>query len=111
MTQIGDIITDKDDLLYADTAIWCNENNATLEEIEPEGNIRRFKVVAVVYTLAEKNEAIRQQRQVRFTSEADPIRYDYEEALALGTSNAEELKQTWLAKKAQIREELPYIEG
>nr|DAH98462.1 MAG TPA: hypothetical protein [Inoviridae sp.] len=47
MTKINDIITDADDSVYADTAIWCNENNAFLEEIEPEGEVRRFKVVPV----------------------------------------------------------------
>lgn len=47
MTKINDIITDEIGSVYAETAIWCNENNATLEEIEPEGNVRRFKVVPV----------------------------------------------------------------
>lgn len=70
-----------------------------------------LKGYAPIESIEHKNESVRQQRQLRFASEADPIKYDYEEALALGTPEAEELKQTWLAKKAQIREELPYIEG
>lgn len=35
MTKINDIITDEIGILYADTAVWCNNNNAMLEEIEP----------------------------------------------------------------------------
>lgn len=56
-----------------------------------------------------QNEQIRLQRQSRFASEADPLKFDYEEALALGDESTEEKKQLWLAKKKQIREELPYL--
>ena len=59
--------------------------------------------------IAEKNEKIRQQRQSRYESESDPLRLDYDEALARGQDNAEQLKQEWLASKDKIREELPYI--
>ena len=61
--------------------------------------------------IEEQNEQIRLQRQTRFVTEADPLRYDYDEALARGYETAEEKKQVWLAKKDQIREELPYIDG
>lgn len=47
MTKINDIITDEIGKIYAETAIWCNENGAVLEEIEPENGVRRFKVVPV----------------------------------------------------------------
>ena len=57
-----------------------------------------------------QNEQIRQQRQVRYTVESDPIRLDYDEALARGEDTAEQLRQEWLASKDKIREELPYIE-
>lgn len=53
-------------------------------------------------------EDIRKMRAARFSKEADPIRYDYDEALARGDETAEELKQAWLAKKDEIREDLPY---
>ena len=68
-------------------------------------------IEAHIPTLQEKNEEIRQQRQFRFSLESDPIKYDYEEALAHGDSSAEELKVQWLAQKDKIREELPYLEG
>lgn len=41
--------------------------------------------------------------------EADPLKYDYEEALAKGNKNAEALKKLWLAKKDEIRKKLPYL--
>lgn len=56
------------------------------------------------------NEQIRQQRQQRYETESDPIRLDYDEALARGEEIAEQLKQDWLASKDKIREELPYVE-
>ena len=62
------------------------------------------------YPVDARNEEIRQQRQARYESESDPIRLDYDEALARGQDNAETLKQEWLASKDKIREELPYVE-
>ena len=62
-------------------------------------------------TIEEQNEQIRQQRQARYEEESDPIRLDYDEALARGEETAETLKQEWLASKDKIREELPYIVG
>lgn len=59
---------------------------------------------------APTKEEIRQMRAERFTNEADPIRYDYDEALARGESTAQTLKQKWLAKKDEIRADLPYPE-
>lgn len=56
-----------------------------------------------------QNEQIRQQRQARYEVESDPLRLDYDEALARGEETAEQLKQEWLASKDKIREELPYI--
>lgn len=60
-------------------------------------------------SIEEQNEEIRQQRQARYELESDPLRMDYDEALARGQENAEELKQQWLASKDKVREELPYI--
>lgn len=120
MTKIGDIITNEDDIFYAETADWCDQNNAYLEEIEPEGEIRRFKVIAISEpTIEEKNEAIRLQRQARFQQESDPLKLDYDEAVArLNMSSGEDkdLKEkvdlamkAWLDKKDEIRNDLPYI--
>ena len=57
-----------------------------------------------------QNEQIRQQRQARYVVESDPIRLDYDEALAREEETAETLKQEWLASKDKIRKELPYID-
>ena len=61
------------------------------------------------YPVEVRNEEIRAQRQARYVVESDPLRLDYDEALARGQDNAEELKQQWLHSKDVIREELPYI--
>ena len=60
-------------------------------------------------SIEEQNEQIRQQRQSRYELESDPLRLDYDEALAREQDNAEQLKQEWLASKDKIREELPYV--
>ena len=56
-----------------------------------------------------QNEQIRKQRQTRYEKESDPIRLDYDEALARREETAEQLKQDWLDSKTKIRNELPYI--
>lgn len=53
-------------------------------------------------------DEIRSQRRERMTNEADELKHDYDEAVARGDDNAAELKELWLAKKDQIRKELPY---
>ena len=57
-----------------------------------------------------QNEQIRQQRQARYVSEADPLRLDWDESSARGEEQSEEKKRLWLAKKDEIRNDLPYIE-
>lgn len=125
MTKINDIITDEDGILYAETAVWCNENNAMLEEIEPENGKRRFQVKEIPeLTIEEKNEQIRQQRQSRFATESDPLYLDYVEAQArleayTGTSTNKQnalkkevtdSRKAWLNKKDEIRKQLPKID-
>lgn len=104
MTKINDIITNEDPKVYTDTAIWCNKNNVSLEEIKSENGKRRFQVKAIPEpTIEEKNDQIRLQRQARFAVESDPLKLDYDEAVARGEETAEEKKQAWLDKKTQIR--------
>lgn len=57
---------------------------------------------------ADGNNSIRCERYRRMCNEADPLKYEYEEALARETDNINELKQKWLSKKDEIRSELPY---
>lgn len=80
----------------------------TCEDYEQyEGEYILKDTVPVEY----QNEQIRQQRQARYEVESDPLRLEYDEALAREQDNAEELKAQWLASKDKIREELPYIVG
>ncbi|MDR1009203.1 MAG: hypothetical protein LBL52_03035 [Rickettsiales bacterium] len=46
---------------------------------------------------------IRAERRDAYTRESDPLKLDYDEALARGAENADVLKAAWLAKKDEIR--------
>ena len=70
---------------------------------------KQIEQYAEALSVREKNEQIRQQRQSRFRIEADPLKLDYDEAVARG-EDAEKARIVWLAKKDLIRSELPYIE-
>lgn len=60
-------------------------------------------------TIAEHNEEIRAAREQLYMQTSDKLKADYDEAVARGTENAEELKTAWLAKKDEIRANNPYI--
>lgn len=45
MYNIGDIFYQDEE--YSKRAEWCNENNAYIEEIEPDENGKRFQIQAV----------------------------------------------------------------
>lgn len=60
---------------------------------------------------APTDEEQKQKRKQAFTEEADPLKYDYEEAWARYGDDSEEAqnaKVIWLAKKDEIRERFPY---
>lgn len=59
--------------------------------------------------IEEQNEAIRATREQLYIQTSDKLKADYDEAVARGTDNAEELKTAWLESKDKIREENPYI--
>ena len=83
------------------------DKNHSLEDYEQvNGEYLLKQDVPVDY----QNEQIRQQRQARYEAESDPLRLDYDEALARGEDTAEQLRIDWLASKDKIREELPYVE-
>lgn len=98
--------TGKFPCLIYDEVIEDTEHTAEdYEQVEGEYLLKQD--VPVDY----QNEQIRQQRQARYVEESDPLRLDYDEALARGDDTAEQLKQDWLASKEKIREELPYVVG
>jgi hypothetical protein len=102
----------KDHKAILENQVVAQAKGYPLVEVEPayDGSLWE-KGFAPEKTIAEKNEKIRAERQARYSVESDPLRLDYDEALARGQDNAEELKGQWLASKDKIREELPYIIG
>lgn len=60
-------------------------------------------------TIEEQNEAIRATREQLYIQTSDKLKADYDEAVARGADNAEELKTAWLESKDKIREENPYV--
>lgn len=60
-------------------------------------------------TVEEQNEAIRATREQLYQQTSDKLKADYDEAVARGSDNAEELKQAWLSSKDKIRAENPYV--
>jgi len=96
-----------------DSNFLCLVKDDIIEDLEHTANdYEQYNgeyILKEDYPIDIKNEQIRQLRQSRYVTESDPLRLDYDEALARGQDNAEELKEEWLASKDKIREELPYI--
>ena len=86
-------------------------------EEDTEHTVSEYEQINGEYVLKKEvpidyqNEQIRLQRQARYIEEADPLRLDWDESAARNEPNAEEKKQIWLAKKDEIRQDLPYIEA
>lgn len=99
MTQINDIITDEIGSVYAETAIWCNENNAVLEEIEPENGKRRFQVKAVPEPTEEERNALRIAELQNYLAATDWYAVRFAET---GVAVPEDLK----AERQAAREEI-----
>ena len=59
--------------------------------------------------IEEQNEAIRATREQLYVQTSDKLKADYDEAVARGADNAEELKTAWLESKDKIRAENPYV--
>ena len=60
-------------------------------------------------TIEEQNEAIRQTRESLYRATSDYLKADYDEAVARGANNVEELKKAWLAAKDAVRAAHPYV--
>lgn len=88
-----------------------------IEQPSDEKPLVRYKIdedVIVQYALAlsvdAQNEAIRQTRESLYRATSDYLKADYDEAVARGAENTEELKKAWLNSKDEIRKANPYIE-
>ncbi len=78
-------------------------------EVEEQGGVLYAKGYAPQKTVEEQNEAIRAKRESLYVMTSDKLKADYDEAVARGADNAEELKQIWLESKDKVRAENPYI--
>lgn len=88
-----------------------------IEQPSDEKPFVRYRVVedcieqyAIARTVAEQNEVIRQTRESLYRATSDYLKADYDEAVARGADNTEELKKAWLSSKDEIRENNPYIQ-
>ena len=100
-------VSNSDVVIGLDYDVIEEDTEHTVDDYEQyQGEYLLKQEIPVEY----QNEQIRQQRQARYIEEADPLRLDWDESAARGEEQAEEKKQIWLAKKDEIRKELPYIE-
>lgn len=106
-----------------EAALWCNENRAYIEELEKEGNTRRFKIVGIPEPTQEELAKVEMQRLKSERAEAvsklivevDRMKFDADEesqsrmsrtitaALSLNADLAEE-KRTWVLADNTIAE-------
>ena len=92
---------------YDEAFKFVSENQGTT--IQDIGN-GQYKIVKLPKpTVEEQNEAIRATRESLYVQTSDKLKADYDEAVARGADNVEELKKAWLDSKDKIREENPYI--
>ena len=124
MTQLNDIITDENGSVYADAAVWCNQNGAMMEEIEPlekeveekyyemtddlvevektrtvKKTFRRFKVVPVPEPTAAETRSARVAELENYLNATDWYAVRYAET---GTEIPEAIR----AKRQAVREEI-----
>lgn len=72
--EIGQIF---EDAYPPECAVWCNENNAYIEEIEPIDGIRRFEVKAIPEPTQEEIQArLTQVVQKHLDAKAQELLYD-----------------------------------
>ena len=90
------------------------ENNPFIKYTRIEESNKDWQLVNGVYriggeTVEEQNEAIRQTRESLYRATSDYLKADYDEAVARGSDNVEELKKAWLAAKDAVRAAHPYV--
>lgn len=94
-------------------SVFYQSIGMTEQEVEKayDGNwyLSGFAPIKPEPTIEEQNEAIRATREQLYIQTSDKLKADYDEAVARGADNAEELKTAWLESKDKIRAENPYI--
>ena len=91
---------------------WCNENNATIKEIEPNKDVRRFEIIAIPEHIPTKEEQ-KQNRSFAYQQEVDPItchiqRLGDEEQTPEIEQEIADLKVERTEKVEEIKERYPY---
>lgn len=100
---------------YNEAYKYISENGYTIEEIEPKGEERQFKIVEIKEEHKEKeptNEDISQMRQGEYMRRTDPLSLRKLRKLALGEWTSEEEKDyIYQIQKIseEINKEFPYI--
>lgn len=92
---------------YDEAYQFISKNKGT--EIKDLGNKTYQIIKSSEPTVEEQNEAIRQTRESLYMQTSDKLKADYDEAVARGSENIEELKKAWLESKDKIRRENPYV--
>lgn len=103
--KLGDIVKLSE---YTEARNWAVANGYTMQKVE--GGYQIVEIPVKVLTIAEQNEVIRQTRESLYRATSDYLKADYDEAVARGAENTEELKQAWLTSKDEIRKANPYIQ-
>lgn len=94
----------------ADAQGWTITIDESQTEKAYDGSLWE-KGFAPTQSIEEQNEAIRATREQLYTQTSDKLKADYDEAVARGADNVEELKKAWLDSKDLIRKENPYVGG
>ena len=106
--KIGDIIYLDEN--YPDAVAWCDENNATITEIEPDEKGRRFQIVAIEPYVPTHDDISRQREEYR-KGHIDSKTAERSRRQANKTWTDED-EQAYLALDAEvtawIEENLPY---
>ena len=107
--HIGDIVREDE---YTDAAIWCRENNATMSELEPNEDGRRFEIIEIPEHIPTWEEI--DQARIQYRKEhIDDKTIARSRKTANGTWTEED-EQAYLALDAEvtawIEENLPYPE-
>ena len=107
--ELGTIFTLKE---YGEAYIFVEENGYTIEEIEPKGNERQYKIVEIP-KYEPTNEDISKMRESAYIERTDPLTLRKLRKQALNKWTEEDEAQyivqiTEISK--QIEQEFPYIE-
>ena len=109
--KIGDIVNESE---YTDAAVWCNANNAKMDELEPDENGRRFQIVEIPEPLPPTYDEVKQLRKQYRQQHIDDNTAERSRRMA-NSSWTEEDERAYLALDAEvtawIEENLPYPVG